>query len=344
MRYLLLVLGLLIISIPAHAVMHGSSSIPYILDPTLNNTVVGGGLGAVTSGNQNICIGANTCTGITTAVQNTIILNNESILTTGNFNFIAGYPSDVFSGSTTSAVGLGGGKVGSFDIAIGVGALQNTAADGNGNVGIGFGVLNNITTGLSNTAVGYGAAAKQSGGASSNVILGANAGTGAGPASTYSNVTIVGAGVGPSTKSGTNNILLGVSSAIDVSGTSASNEIHIGGTGGDWAKVTGSNANSTEVYTLNGEFASAGGLPTCGTGCASVTAGSTNVRGAFVSGSSVSAVTINWSHTLPSAPFCVISDSNTSAVADISTVSTTVLTISLASALTSVTIYYHCIQ
>lgn len=85
-----------------------------------------------------------------------------------------------------------------------------------------------------------------------------------------------------------------------------------------------------------------GGTPTCGAGCSSITAGSTDLRGSMVSGSSVSSVALNFSATLAAAPFCVISDSNTTATADIASISTSVLTVNLASALTSVTIYWIC--
>jgi hypothetical protein len=84
------------------------------------------------------------------------------------------------------------------------------------------------------------------------------------------------------------------------------------------------------------------GTPTCGTGCSSVATGSTDYRGSLTSGSSVSSVTLNFSTTLAYTPTCVISDSNTSAVADISSISSSALTISLASALTSVKIYWIC--
>lgn len=97
---------------------------------------------------------------------------------------------------------------------------------------------------------------------------------------------------------------------------------------------------STAAIPLTGST----GTPTCGTGCTSITAGSTNARGSMVSSSSVSAVTVNWSGTLSYTPICVISDSNTTTVADISTVSSSLLTVSTASAITSATIYWICVQ
>ena len=43
---------------------------------------------------------------------------------------------------------------------------------------------------------------------------------------------------------GSDNILIGVSAAIDATTSSESNSIHIGGTGGDWVHVIGTNTNS----------------------------------------------------------------------------------------------------
>jgi hypothetical protein len=113
-------------------------------------------------------------------------------------------------------------------------------------------------------------------------------------------------------------------------------------TAGSSGQALLSGGGSSAAMTWGTVATGSGGTPTCGTGCASITAGSTDLRGSMVSGSSVSAVTLNFSGTLASAPFCTISDSNTSATADISSISSSALTVSLASALTSVTIYWNC--
>lgn len=89
--------------------------------------------------------------------------------------------------------------------------------------------------------------------------------------------------------------------------------------------------------------------PVCSTNCSSITAGSTPVRGSFVIASSaVNTAKILWtssgSSVLSSTPFCTVSDNSTAAQIDISAVSTSSLTISLSTTLSSVTVYYHCLQ
>ena len=89
---------------------------------------------------------------------------------------------------------------------------------------------------------------------------------------------------------------------------------------------------------------SLGAAPTCGTGCASVFTGSTDVRGYFVTSSAVTSATLDFANTYDSAPFCTISDSSTATVVDISNISTTVLTVSFAASVTGIKVYYHCIE
>lgn len=255
MRYLLLFL-LICLPLSAYANMHGSSTIPYILDPTLNNTVVGSNLANVTSGNQNICLGANTCMGITEGNQNVIVANNESVLTTGGYNILLGYGSEVFSSSTSQAIGIAGYKVGSYDTAIGFGALQSTAADGSFNMGVGVSSLALVTTGTQNVGIGNQTGGRLKFGSSSNTLLGYHAGYGSpGLGAASNNNTVIGNGVGSATLGGSNELLIGTSSAIDATSTAESNSIHIGGSGGDWAKVTGTNTQATQATTLNGTLA-----------------------------------------------------------------------------------------
>lgn len=128
-----------------------------------------------------------------------------------------------------------------------------------------------------------------------------------------------------------------------------------GGTGAATLSVVGSSTNDSLNLTakgngtvsLNGHVGSTVGstsAPTCGTGCASITSGSTDVRGSFVTSTSITAATLNFGTTWTSTPFCVISDNSTAALADISTISTTILTVTFASSLSSATVYYSCVQ
>lgn len=144
--------------------------------------------------------------------------------------------------------------------------------------------------------------------------------------------------------------LTNVASAVDylaISGVATANPANpsITATGTDANVGISLVSKGTGNININGNLASiGGGAPTCGAGCSSITANSTNTRGSMVSGASVSAITVNWSTTLPNTPFCVISDSNTSTVSDISAISTSAMTVNLASALSAVTIYWHCMQ
>lgn len=85
------------------------------------------------------------------------------------------------------------------------------------------------------------------------------------------------------------------------------------------------------------------GLPkisSCGTGSPSVTAGSNDTVGDFTTGTSASACTITFGQPYSITPEVFITDSNTSAVVDVSSRSTTGFTISLASALSADNVSY----
>lgn len=81
-------------------------------------------------------------------------------------------------------------------------------------------------------------------------------------------------------------------------------------------------------------------ISSCGTGSPAMSANANDVAGSFVTGTSASSCTITFGSVYSATPIVVVSDSNTSAVVDVSSVSTTAFTISLASALSAVTVNY----
>lgn len=81
-------------------------------------------------------------------------------------------------------------------------------------------------------------------------------------------------------------------------------------------------------------------VSSCGTGSPTVL-GSDN-DGAIVSGSSASSCTLNFATRWNTPPVCTVSDSNTTAVTDVSAITTSSVTFSMASALSAVNIYYQC--
>lgn len=100
--------------------------------------------------------------------------------------------------------------------------------------------------------------------------------------------------------------------------------------------------DGTGITTWNPVVNATAGTPTCGTGCTSITAGSTNLRGSMVTSASITSAVLDWSATLGYTPVCTISDNSTATVSDISSISTTALTVGFASSLSSVTVYWIC--
>lgn len=70
--------------------------------------------------------------------------------------------------------------------------------------------------------------------------------------STGTGNTVLGAGVGGTLTIGSDNIFIGVNNAISATTSSDTNTIKIGGTGGDWVKVTGTNTNTTANTIAHG--------------------------------------------------------------------------------------------
>lgn len=92
---------------------------------------------------------------------------------------------------------------------------------------------------------------------------------------------------------------------------------------------------------------STGAAPTissCGTGSPAMGTNANDAVGSFLTGTSASGCTITFAHAYSSTPIVVISDSNTTAVIDVSAISTTAFTVSMASALSAVTVYYQVIM
>ena len=85
------------------------------------------------------------------------------------------------------------------------------------------------------------------------------------------------------------------------------------------------------------------GLPTCGTGCNSLGTGSTDNRMLVTTGTAATAVTVNFSTTLPQTPVCIAAvEGVTASTVTISAKSTSAFTLTLGTALTSQVIDVLC--
>ena len=205
----------------------------------LENTFIGTNAGkVVTTGSNNTVVGADAMAA-NNGSYNTIVGNNAAVLMTGgNNNTLVG--SDILTvattGSNNTIVGRQAGKVstGSDNVFIGyqcadlattlsnsvlIGAYAGaaTTAGSNNMVGVGYAALNNLTSGVRNTALGnYAGAGNQTGGDNTSV------GDSAGRQATGSNGTYIGSRAGTAVTTGAGNTFVGASSG-DVVTTGANN-------------------------------------------------------------------------------------------------------------------------
>lgn len=325
-----------------------------------NNVLVGWKAGSsLTTGHWNDCIGHDACEHLTTGIQETAVGEGALFNDTSGGQVAVGF--DAMLANTTgvnnTALGantLGNNLSGQNNTAVGNSALLHALGSSDTAVGAG---ADQAETGSSETAIGYNALTLANGG--NNTALGNGAGS---SITSGQNNLILGLNAASATlTTGSKNILIGGfnGGGLDTPLSGTSNFLNIGNTIFATSTNTGTLASPAgnvgigtvspiSVLAINGVATYYGTAPTCGTGCSSITSGSNNARGSMVSNSSVSAVTLTFASsgagTWMTTPVCVISDSNSTAVADISAVSTTILTVSLASALSAVTIYWHCEQ
>ncbi len=177
-----------------------------------NNVAVGfTALDNNTTGSNNVAVGANAGDGNTTASHNTFLGTNSGIATTtGGDNTIVG--SGAFGTNTTgtsnTAVGYSSlyyNSSGTNNASLGKNSLLDNTT-GDQNVAIGMDALGNNTTANDNTAVGYNSGVSNTTGAV-NVFVGRNAGQ---ATQTSSLLTYVGAYAGANT-TGANNTFIGTS-------------------------------------------------------------------------------------------------------------------------------------
>ena len=113
-------------------------------------------------------------------------------------------------------------------------------------------------------------------------------------------------------------------------------------TTGTGLNVVGTNVLSS-LTTFGAALASTGAAPTCGTGCASVAGSSTKF--AVTSGTSVTSVTVNFAASYyASAPVCTIGSGSTASVVDITTITSSAITLGASVALTTSVINVICVQ
>lgn len=312
---------------------------------TNNNVVIGQGASANSQSNNSTVIGEGASAGSGFGDSSQVF--GFGAKGASGTNTVIGYLAGSGNGGTTSGTG---------NVLVGERIAQSSQYNTSNNTAVGYQALNTITTGGNNTVYGYQAGFLATT-ATGDIIIGYNSGNTV--LTVGNNDIIVGNSLDVSTSSTSNTFLLGQGAGnIAISCTSlntttptcnfpgtlqqaASAVITTAGTG---LVKSGSTLSTATTGTSGVPLVGSAGTPTCGTGCASITSGSTDSRGSMVTSSSVSSAALNFSTTLGFTPVCTISDSNTSAVADISSLTSSALTVSMASALSTVTIYWICVQ
>lgn len=145
--------------------------------------------------------------------------------TRGGIDFLANV-------TTANLLSLGNNGADVTSYALGESALLAQTTTNRQNTAIGAFALAAVTTGTNNTSLGFDAGQT---------------------ITTGTNNTVIGSNVGQTTLTvGSGNILIGVNNAIDTTTTATSNTINIGGTGGSWVNVAGTNTVASEITTMNG--------------------------------------------------------------------------------------------
>lgn len=335
-------------------------------DPVNDNVVIGSSRFPtnVTTGNQNMAMGINALASNTTGAQNTAM---------GVFALLSNT-----SGGTNTAVGnytLQGNTTGDRNVAIGGSALtlnqtghDNTALNGAANAlgsyntVIGSFAAGGLKLGYSNTVIGYGVAFNTLQTGQNNILIGTDTSTDTITSSTSNSMNIGNVVYGSNLYNSSNggNVLSGLiginsSSPRAVFDLSQNTDAEILPVGTTTQRPTGVNGmvryNST-LTLLEGFVrgiwqtmaSGSAGTPTCGSGCSSITAGSTDTIGTATTGAAVTSVTINFSAVLPAAPrTCLVSDNSVIGFASVTTgPSTSAFTIGLSSALTGAIVAWNC--
>jgi len=145
------------------AVFAGSGS-TITLDFNVSNLLIGSLGSSLSSGSQNVAVGANALLSVSSASANTALGSAAGInLSTGGFNTYIGNQAGQFSTTCAHNTAVG---------AAALGQLLSHASNEGANTAIGYQALNAIATGKFNTSLGYQSGKSLTLGNSSNIMIG----------------------------------------------------------------------------------------------------------------------------------------------------------------------------
>lgn len=171
-------------------------------------------------------------------------------------------------------------------------------------------------------------------GANSEIARITPTGLGIGTTSPYKSLGVKGSGVSVADQYGTEDLVVNTASTTGpifaVEATTTGNAILF--SEDQYGHLTASSTGAAPT------------ISSCGTGSPAMGTNANDAVGSFLTGTSASGCTITFAHAYSSTPVVVISDSNTTAVIDVASISTTAFSVSMASALSAVTVYYEVIM
>jgi len=300
------------------------------------NTAIGYfSLNSLITGVDDTSVGYQSMKNVTSSFDNVAVGDQTLLsLTSGSardtaLGFQAGQA--ISSGSDNTSIGNGAGSASgsntlSFMTAVGSSALTNDT--GSGNTALGYKAANSLTSGTFNIAIGANVTPVSNTASGQLTIGNVLFGTGL-----YSGSTVA-----SSTTSG---------GAIGVGSTTPFATFAIGGTSGTDPFAVATSSQGTLAFGIDssGHRYSGGPAPavsSCGTN-PSIT-GDDNAGTITVgSGVSTTACTITFAHSWAATPTCQLATDSVTALADISSISGSALTVGLGASLSSGHIYYECL-
>ncbi len=276
---------------------------------------------------------------------------NTSLTGVFNMGFGDGALGSLTSGTENYALGINAmnkDTTGSANVAISINSLF-TNVSGTGNTTIGYNSLKNDTAGF-NSAIGYFTGYDVTTG-DNNTFVGENTGRGVttGRANTVIGAQVTGLAAGLANNiiiadgDGNQRINVNGSGNVGIGTTTPGALLSIQGSTGDILEVATSSGAMIGGYDSDGHRFSSGPAPavsTCGTGSPTIV-GDDN-GGVVTTGTAATACTITFSKAFQKSPYCTFSDNSATIAVNITTISTSAVTVGLGAGLTGGLVHYSC--
>lgn len=213
-----------------------------------------GGIANTTAALSNTAVGYQTLLANTSGANSTAVGYQALAAATTTTNTAIGYKAlSTGNPNSSTAVGFNANNAGALTNGVSIGSNSCSVCTGTGDTAVGANAGRYISSGARNVAVGQNAIQGITGTrvtGADNTAIGDQAGLLLQGAAASN--TLIGSSVGSTITTGTNNILIGMSSSCAPTAITTSNETIICGPSAASVKITGNGTVGTEVVTING--------------------------------------------------------------------------------------------